>query len=140
MLSSNAKRNRFQTLLFVSMLCICSCDKQTSNCPSLIQNVSPSDFPMDLYGINEIEIVENQLLINVSYGGGCEQHDFLVVSSNTQINDDGNQIDALFLSHNANNDGCFAEILEHQLCFDISNILNGQVVYFSHPDSLYQLH
>ena len=44
---------------------------------------------MDLYGINEIEIVENQLLINVSYGGGCEQHDFLVVSSNTQINDDG---------------------------------------------------
>ena len=94
---------------------------------------------MDLYGINEIEIFENQLLINVSYGGGCEQHDFLVLSSNTQINDDGNQIDALFLSHDANNDGCEALIIEHQLCFDISNILNGQVVYFSHPDSLYQL-
>ena len=121
------------------MLCVCSCDKQTSNCPSLIQNVSTSDFPMDLYGINEIEIVENQLLINVSYGGGCEQHDFLVLSSNTQINDDGNQIDALFLSHDANNDGCEALIIENHLCFDISNILNGQVVYFSHPDSLYQL-
>ena len=139
MLSSINKKNSFQILLFVFIFCICSCDKQTSNCPSLIQNVSTSDFPMDLYGINEIEIIEDQLLINVSYGGGCEQHDFLVISSNTQINDYGNQIDALFLSHDANNDVCFAEILEHQLCFDISNILNGQVVYFSHPDSLYQL-
>ena len=139
MLFSKNKIYRFQILLFISILCVFSCNRQTNNCPSLIPNVSTSDFPMDSYGVNEIEIVEDQLLINVSYGGGCEQHDFLVISSNIKINDEGDQIHALFLSHDANNDGCFALILEHQLCFDISNIINGEVVYFSHPDSLYQL-
>jgi hypothetical protein len=94
---------------------------------------------MDLYGVNEIEIIEDKLHINVSYGGGCEQHDFLVISSLTQLNDEGDQIDVLFLSHDANNDICFAEILEHHLCFDVSNMINGELVYFSHPDSLYQL-
>ena len=133
------KRHKCQMLLFVAMVCFCSCDRQTNNCPSFIQNVSTIDFPMDLYGINELEIVEDQLLINVSYGGGCEQHDFLVISSNTQINEEGDQIDALYLSHDANNDVCEALILEHQLCFDISNIISGDVVYFSHTDSLYQL-
>ena len=121
------------------MLCVYSCDLQTNNCPILIQNVSTTDFLMDLYGINEIEIVEDQLLINVSYGGGCEQHDFLLISSNTNINEEGDQLDALFLSHDSNNDVCEALIIEHQLCFDISNIMNGDIVYFYHPDSLYQL-
>ncbi len=139
MLFFKIKRHKFKTLLFVSILCVYSCDRQTNNCPILIQNVSATDFLMDLYWINEIEIVEDQLLINVSYGGGCEQHDFLLISSNTNINEDGDQLDALFLSHDANNDLCEALILEHQLCFDISNIINGDIVYFIHPDSLYQL-
>lgn len=61
---------------------------------------------MDLYGVNEIEIVEGQLLINVSYGGGCEQHDFLLISSNIQVNAEGDQIDA-FLPVKSN----YSEIL-----------------------------
>ena len=94
---------------------------------------------MDLYGVNEVEIMGDKLHININYGGGCEQHDFQIISSINQINDDGEQVDVLFLSHDANNDPCFAEVLEHQLCFDISNTINGGLVYFSTPDSLYEL-
>ena len=77
--------------------------------------------------------------INVTYGGGCEYHEFKLINVVSSIDGGGQQIDVLYLSHNSNNDVCEALIIEHQLCFDISNILNGQVVYFSHPDSLYQL-
>ena len=48
-----------------------------------------------------------------------------------------NQI--LSLSHDANNDVCYALILEHELCFNISNIENEGVLYFYHTDSLYVL-
>jgi len=128
-------------LIFISILIHYSCEKSTSNsCSDLIKNVSLLDYPMDSYGINEIEVSENQLLINVSYGGGCEEHYFnLILDSANPIDGGGQQIDVLHLSHNANNDVCYSQILEHQLCFDISNLEIGYLLYLSHPDSLYEL-
>lgn len=126
-------------LILFSLFYICSCEKATNNCPSFIQNGSISDFPMDLYGINEVEVVNEELHLNVSYGGGCEDHIFKLINIISPIDGGGQTIDFLYLSHNSNNDGCFAQILEHQLCFDISEIINGGAIYFSHPDSLYNL-
>ena len=95
---------------------------------------------MDEFGVNEIEVTEDQLLINVTYGGGCENHDFkMILHDESQIDESGEQIHILSLSHDANKDVCFALILEHELCFNISNIENDGVLYFSHPDSLFVL-
>tara|TARA_Y100000385_G_scaffold223425_1_gene233548 strand:- start:3 stop:401 length:399 start_codon:yes stop_codon:yes gene_type:complete len=115
-----------------------SCEKTTNNCPNLIQSVSIADFPIDLYGVNEIQVFDDELRINVNYGGGCEEHEFKLINDISPIDGVGQQMDILYLSHNANNDVCFAQITEHQLCFDISDI-NGGGLYFSHPDSLYDL-
>ena len=115
-----------------------SCEKKTNNCPDLIQSVSIADFPMDFYGVNEIQVFDDELRINVNYGGGCEEHEFKLINDISPIDGVGQQMDVLYLSHNANNDVCFAQITEHQLCFDISDI-NGGGLYFSHPDSLYDL-
>lgn len=115
-----------------------SCEKTTNNCPDLIQSVSIADFPMDFYGVNEIQVFDDELRINVNYGGGCEEHEFKLINDISPIDGVGQQMDVLYLSHNANNDFCFAQITEHQLCFDISDI-NGGGLYFSHPDSLYDL-
>jgi|TARA_B110000908_G_C9974218_1_gene322570 hypothetical protein len=115
-----------------------SCEKTTNNCPDLIQSVSIADFPMDFYGVNEIQVFDDELRINVNYGGGCEEHEFKLINDISPIDGVGQQMDVLYLSHNANNDVCFAQITEHQLCFDISDI-NGGGLYFSHPDSLYDL-
>jgi len=127
-------------LLFIPLFSLYSCEKQTNNCPDLIQSVPIADFPMDFYGVNEVEVLGEQLLINVTYGGGCEDHNFKLIMNNENPIDGGDQqIEMLYLSHNANNDVCFAQILEHHLCFDISNLLNNGLLYFHHPDSIYDL-
>lgn len=125
----------------ISIMILHSCEKSKSNaCPDLIKNVNLLDYPMDLYDINDVEVVGNQLLINVSYGGGCEEHYFnLILDTASPIDGGGQKIDVLHLSHNANNDVCNALILEHQLCFDISNLEFDYLLYLSHSDSLYEL-
>ena len=129
------------SLIYISILILYSCEKSNSNsCPDLIKNANLLDYPMDLHGINEVELTGNWLLINVSYGGGCEEHYFnLILDTASPIDGGGQQIDVLHLSHNANNDACNSLILEHQLCFNISNLEIGYLLYLSHPDSLYEL-
>ena len=129
------------TILCTLIFFISSCEKSSINsCPSVIENVNLTDFPMDEYGVNEIEVIEDQLFINVTYGGGCENHDFkMILHDESQIDESGEQIHILSLSHDANKDVCFALILEHELCFNISNIENDGVLYFSHADSLFVL-
>lgn len=126
-------------LLFLPLFYIYSCEKQTNNCPDLIQSVSIADFPIDLYGVNMVEVLDDELRINVNYGGGCEVHEFKLINIINPIDGGDQQMNVLYLSHNANNDVCFAQITEHQLCFDISDITNDGSLYFSHPDSLYDL-
>ena len=133
-------------LLFFSLFFTSSCEKESNSinsCPDLIQNVNLEDFPMDLYGVNEIVLDENELFINVNYGGGCEDHIFkLVMEPNFYGTPPVYYY--FYLSHDANNDLCEAFITEHNLCFDISELLTGNLndevfLFFSHPDSLYNL-
>jgi len=118
-----------------------SCEKSSINsCPDVIENVNFTDFPMDEFGVNEIEVTEDELLINVTYGGGCENHYFnMILHDESLIDGGGQQHQILSLSHDANNDVCYALILEHELCFNISKIENEGVLYFFHTDSLYVL-
>ena len=129
------------TILCILILFVSSCEKSSvTSCPYVIQGANLTDFAMDQYGVNEIEVTEEQLFINVTYGGGCQNHDFkMILHDESPIDGGGQQIQILSLSHDANNDVCNALILEHELCFNISNIENDGVLYFSHPDSLYIL-
>ena len=129
------------TFLCSLILLDVSCEKSSINyCPDVIENVNLTDFPMDEFGVNEIEVTEDELLINVTYGGGCENHDFIMIMHNQSPVDVGSQQNKILsLSHDANNDVCYALILEHELCFNISNIENEGVLYFYHTDSLYVL-
>lgn len=129
------------TFLYTLLLFFVSCEKSSINfCPNVIEGVNLTDFPMDEYGVNQIDITKDQLLINVTYGGGCENHDFkMILHDESPIDGGGQQIQILSLSHDANNDVCNAQILDHELCFNISNIENDGVLYFSHADSLYVL-
>ena len=129
------------TFLYILLLFFVSCEKSSINfCPDVIEGVNLTDFPMDEFGVNEIELIEDELLINVTYGGGCENHYFkMILNDELPIDGGGQQIQILSLSHDANNDVCYALILEHELCFNISSIENDGVLYFSHADILYVL-
>ena len=51
-----------------------------NSCPYVIKNINLTDFSMDKFGVNEIEVTKDELLINVTYGGGCENHDFNIIT------------------------------------------------------------
>ena len=136
----------FFLLTFLILIYSSSCEKTANSsmsCPDLIQNVSLSDFPMDMYGINEISLVEDELFINVNYGGGCEEHTFKLIMEPIFCGTPPIYY-YFYLSHDSNYDLCEALIIEHNLCFNISSILDGSFndevhFFFSHPDSIYNL-
>ena len=91
-----------------------------SSCMTLIQNVDINDYLMDSYSIDTAFIYGDFLKINVSYGGGCEDHIFNLVHEFLFCGTSPVHV-PLYLTHNSNNDNCEA-ILVQELCFDISNL------------------
>ena len=78
------------TFIYSLILPAVSCEKSSINpCPYVIKNVNLTDFPMDEFGVNEIKVTEDELLINVTYGGGCENHDFNMIVHNPSLIDGG---------------------------------------------------
>lgn len=88
---------------------------------STIENVGTlGQFPEEStpITIEEAEIVGNQLVLKVSYGGGCQEHDFKLIGSE-MISKSMPPIRAIKLIHNGNNDMCKALIMQ-TLKFDIT--------------------
>ena len=66
----------------------------------------------DDYVVNTPPSITNGvLMLNVSYGGGCEAHDFTLITSGVFLESDPVQLQAV-LAHNANGDSCEAWITE----------------------------
>ena len=91
-----------------------------SSCLNLIQNVNLDNFDMDYYNIDTAFIYGDFLQINISYGGGCEEHIFNLVQEPLFCGTPPVHI-PLYLTHNSNNDNCEAVLIE-ELCFDISEL------------------
>lgn len=68
--------------------------------------------------IEKAEIVGNELLLEVSYGGGCQEHEFKLIGSE-MISKSLPPIRTIKLIHNGNNDLCKALIMQ-TLKYDIS--------------------
>lgn len=84
------------------------------------------DFPEknDQTNIQSAKIKGNNLILEVSYGGGCEEHDFSLVGSQ-MISKSLPPIRAIKLVHDAHEDKCKAIIMK-TLTFDISNLAYKQ--------------
>ena len=93
-----------------------------SSCYSLIQNVDINDYLMDSYTIDTAFIYGDFLKINISYGGGCEDHIFNLVHEFLFCGTPPVHV-PLYLTHNSNNDLCEAALVQ-ELCFDISELNN----------------
>ena len=91
-----------------------------SSCLTLIQNVDINDYLMDSYTIDTAFIYGDFLKINISYGGGCEDHIFNLVHEFLFCGTLPVHV-PLYLTHNSNNDNCEAALVQ-ELCFDISNL------------------
>ena len=73
----------------------------------------------DAYDINTSPVINaDVLMLNVSYGGGCETHDFTLVTSGVFLGADPVELQAV-IAHNANRDTCEAYLTETYY-FDVS--------------------
>lgn len=81
------------------------------------------------FGINKINLEGSVLEVDISYSGGCKEHDFilywdgkLAFSIIPTVN--------LHLAHNSNQDGCEAYITNHPFYFNLSkmNVIDRTVV------------
>ena len=74
----------------------------------------------DEYALNSAAITDDTLNISVSYSGGCEDHQFTLVVSDTFLESFPVQLHAS-LTHNANGDTCEAYPTENYR-FDLTPI------------------
>jgi hypothetical protein len=74
--------------------------------------------PRDSIRINDATITGNKLVMNASYGGGCQEHEFRLIGSDLWLESYPVQTHVLF-SHNANHDVCEAYFTE-QFIFNLS--------------------
>jgi hypothetical protein len=85
------------------------------------------EFPeySDPINIEKVVIKGNKILIDVSYSGGCKDHEFQLIGSEMVAKSMPPQR-AIILVHKANEDMCRAMIMK-TLEFDISNLAYKQV-------------
>jgi hypothetical protein len=72
----------------------------------------------DPLSISDVELVHDELAINITYSGGCEDHEFYLVGTKSFMESYPVQI-TILLSHNANNDPCDA-VIHEQLQYDLT--------------------
>ena len=77
-------------------------------------------FGTDEYALNSATITDDTLNISVSYSGGCKDHQFTLVVSNTFLESFPVQLHAS-IAHNANGDTCEAYPTEDYR-FDLTSI------------------
>lgn len=77
-----------------------------------------NDAHRDPVTINDAKIIQNKLILNISYGGGCQNHEFLLIGTGDYAESYPVQTQIL-LSHNSNNDTCLA-FFTRLITFDLT--------------------
>ncbi len=107
-------------LLLVFVILLCGCIGNFENI--IIDDSLYQTAPRDPLTINDIQLQKSTLKFNVSYGGGCEEHEFQLISTSfmesypVQVN--------ILLSHDDNDDPCDMWVTE-TLIFNIIPLKNS---------------
>lgn len=137
--------------IILSLIIFVSCSKENpddkdmvSSCADAIevslQNSDYSGLESHKFGIIDIKIDNDCLIMDITYGGGCVEHDFNLLANAKVDKSRTVPTRKLSLIHNANDDNCEA-ILGKQLVFDLLPIrLDGHdhinVLIEGVPDTL----
>ncbi|MFX0183100.1 MAG: hypothetical protein ACFE95_08480 [Candidatus Hodarchaeota archaeon] len=84
----------------------------------ILDGSSYENAPRDNVTFNQISLNGDRLIIDLSYGGGCRNHNFSLIGSNVFKESNPVRTD-IVLSHDANDDPCEAWLTE-KLYFDLS--------------------
>ncbi|WP_321287508.1 NigD-like C-terminal domain-containing protein [uncultured Sunxiuqinia sp.] len=128
-------------LIYIAILAFfMSCEKQEDPTDGLkYKSISPSETEeyIDLYvnnfdslendpvTINEVLIEGDLLIVNLSYSGGCAEHEFNLARIHPSCGTPPLPPPTFELKHNANGDLCEAWLTD-TLAFDISRLRNSE--------------
>lgn len=62
-------------------------------------------YKFDRYNLNDLKIIEDSIILNVSFSGGCREHEFKLIAKD-YFGDSKSPKAKLLLSHNSNFDPC----------------------------------
>ena len=96
---------------------------RTRGTPVVVVDVEPASLQLDAFTLGEVSLDGNSLLVDVTYSGGCAEHDFqLFISPATFL--ESNPVQAnLWLQHENNDDACDG-IVSETLRFDLTPVLD----------------
>ena len=97
----------------------------------IVDSLNLSTFKKDKLKVLEQNIIGDILTLKVQYGGGCKEHEIKVYSLKSIIKTNPPQFE-LFISHNANNDGCMMLITKE---YNI-NLRDLKLFYKSHYNNV----
>ena len=89
----------------------------------VVTSMTAEEWGTDAYVINAATVQGDTLRINVSYGGGCETHQFTLVAEPVFLESFPVQL-RVSVAHNANGDACEAWLTE-DYHFDLTPIKEG---------------
>ena len=118
---ATAARNAASVALLLGLLAASGCRESPTE-PDMLQNnvvvTDGRDYGGDPYVVNSAAIDGDRLTISVSYAGGCRNHAFTLVISESFRESDPVQLPAV-LAHEANGDPCEAYPTESRV-FDLA--------------------
>ena len=93
-----------------------------------IGDATDEDFGNDPYYLNAATITDDTLKVNVTFSGGCRNHEFTLIAADLEVARDQRQADiengvvlTVAIAHNANGDTCEAAPTE-DWHFDLTSI------------------
>lgn len=123
----NKYRNPLSVLIVIPLLLFLQCsrsktpyqpvDDLKNNTIKIIQDLGSVSLDLDQVFLMEVKIIDDSLILKVSYAGGCKDHNFKLYGLSGFAKSNPPQA-YIYLSHNGNNDLCEALITEW-LSFDL---------------------
>ncbi len=100
-----------------------------------ISDLPPDSIQLDQFDLNSVAVSDNEITLNLSYSGGCEEHEFELFMSPAAFME-SNPVQAnLFLRHNGKNDACDAYITT-EVSFDLSPLAELYQQFYGRKDEI----
>lgn len=97
--------------------------------PVIITERTPHEIQLDAFELNSASIQNNRLTLNVSYSGGCVEHDFMLFMSPGAFLESFPVQANLYLRHNGFDDACEA-YAQKNIVFDLEPIVDLYVQFY----------
>ncbi len=100
-----------------------------------ISDLPPDSIQLDQFDLNSVVVAGNEISLNLSYSGGCEEHEFELFMSPAAFME-SNPVQAnLFLRHNGKDDACDAYITT-EVSFDLSPLAELYQQFYGRKDEI----